>query len=181
MAVCLLLAAAATLWVTIVNPMIDWYDRREHFLDGRMMLARQMAALSPTVPILHRHDKNEAANSASSELLLVGRSDAEAGAELIQHVEDIVKQTGCNLLSVETVEAQDQASYRIVALRVSLLASWSAMVSFFEAAQQANPPMLIDKLDLQADRAIQPSQARQLHANFELFSFRRGAGADNKP
>ena len=163
----LLLLAAA--WFATVQPVIDWYADRAANLDQRVRLARRMTEMTASVPVA----ANRAADPQAP-ATLPGSSDAVAGADLQQRVQEMAAQAGATVTSTETLPAAAAGAYRRIGLHLSVNATWPVLVALLQAVGQASPRMLIDDFQVRGPRLVVRPSEPPLEVSFTLFGFRAG-------
>lgn len=166
----LTLLLVMALWTVAVQPVIDWYADRAANLDQRVRLARHMAEMTASVPVA----ANRGAE-AKPPATLPGSSDAVAGADLQQRVQDMAAQAGAIVTSTETLPPAAAGAYRRIGLHLSVNATWPVLVALLEAVGQASPRMLIDDFQVRGPRLVVQPAEPPLEVSFTLFGFRAGS------
>jgi hypothetical protein len=173
-------AAMLALWLGLVRPLMDLYDRRADTLAQRLTLARHMERLAAERPALEARATELGTRAAGAPRL--SGSIPVATAALQGLVQDIAGQNGASLSSVESLasggnptKAETQAAetgseYRRVGVKLAVSASWPVLVRFLRALEQSPTPMTVD--DLQVRSGSQGTQANQqsLEAGFSVYA-----------
>ena len=170
----LTLLALATLWLGIAQPLLDRYGERAEMLAQRAALARRMAELAATLPAL-RQQAEAAASNPAEPVLLDSDTDPVASAALQERLQAMFAAAGAHISSVETLPAEEAGVYRKIRLRLTLTASWPALIALFEEIDGAMPRLLVDDLQLQPALHRIGTAPGSFDAAFVIFAFRRGA------
>ena len=94
-------------WFAAVSPLVGWYAGRAESLAESRALEGRMAALVASLPALRQavRASGAAQDATPAALLIDAPSDAMAGADLQQRVQDMARRAGISLASVETLPA----------------------------------------------------------------------------
>jgi general secretion pathway protein M len=133
-----------------------------------------MRALRDNLPSLRRAVAQSAVQSAGTDILLSGDTDAIAGANLQSDLNDLATQTGTSLDSAESAGAVQIGGLRRVDESVSLTATWPVLVAYLAAIDAARPRMMVDDLSVSTNSAPDVRQDVTLQANFTVSAFRAG-------
>ncbi len=172
LALALLLLVLAAAWLAVASPLLDWHTDRAEALQQRGLLARRMAQVAAGLPELQRQAAAAAAAGPVAATLLDGSTDAVAGANLQQLVQDMAGRAGATLSSTETLPAEAVADYRRIGVRVALSAPWAVLVQLLRAIEQASPQMLVDDLQIHGVRQFGVTGEPPLDASFTVLGFR---------
>jgi general secretion pathway protein M len=174
LALILLLAVAAVLWLGVAAPLIEFYRDRAETLAERRALADKMATVAATLPKFKETAATPANDSRSPDLLLAGDSDALAAAQLQENLEQAASAAGVVLLSAEGVPTQEIGGLRRVGLKLSLSGKYSALIDFLARVGGAAAPLLVDDLAIQGSPVPDDSDAPLL-VGLAIYGFRAGA------
>jgi type II secretory pathway component PulM len=177
LAAALTVTVLAVLWVSCVQPLVDWHAERADTLDQRRALLQRMTALVGTLPELQRQSSGEHAPTAA---LLEGASDAVAGAALQTSVQRMATSAGAELSSMEMLSAEQRGAYRRIAMRVATAASWPVLVELLREIEQATPRMLVDDLQMRAPPVELRAVTTPVSATFTIVAFRATASGGNQ-
>lgn len=175
LALALLAALLALAWFVIGDPVLQLYAGREADLAARRLLSVRMSQVEAGLPALQRQSATVAAPTAVP--VLDGATDAVAGAQLQQAVQDMAVRAGAPLSSVELLTAETAGGYRRIGLRVALNAPWPAMIGLLGAIAQATPAMTVDDLQVHGSRGFIQEPGAALDASWTVTAFRPGAVA----
>lgn len=132
-----------------------------------------MAALIATLSDLRRQASAAPAAGPEPQLLLDGSPDAVAGARLQETVQQVASQAGTNLITVETLPAEQAGARR----RIGPRAPWPILVHLLQAVAERTPQMLACDLELHASTLLAHPEAQPLDALFTIFALRAGTEA----
>ena len=177
LALALTLLVVAAVWFGAVSPALDWYQGRAEYLTQQQTLADHMEAIAATAPALQRQVAAADTAPAPGQMLLVGATDAIAGAQLQQAVQDMAVKAGATVSSAEVLPADAVGIYRRIGLRVTITGGWPVMVALFTGLSQATPRMLVDDLSIHPSLAANGSDSHPLEATFTVLAYRAGASA----
>ncbi len=164
-------------WVAAVQPLADWYADRADSLAQRTALARRMTDLAASLPALAGQltgGGTPAGNPPRGMVgaTLAGNTDAVAGADLQQRVQEMAVRAGVTVTSTETLPAAAAGAYRRIALHLSVNATWPVLVALLQTMGQASPRMLIDDLQVRGSRLMTQPAEPPLEVSFTVFGFR---------
>ena len=171
-------ALAAALWYGLAEPLIAWHAERADRIALRAAMARRMAALAETLPVLREQAASRSATGATGALaagaVLDGATDALAAAALQERIQGLAAEAGASLASVAALPAEEAGALRRIGLRVSVTAPWPVLVRLLQSVlDQATPRMLVGELRVQAEAAPAPRPGMQgLDASFTVLAFR---------
>jgi len=167
----------AVLGLGVVAPLRDWHADRAENLAGKQAALRRMHALADSLPHLARVAAG--GPSTAAPVLLAGATDAVAAAALQGSVQELAAAADVPLASVETLASEPRGAYRRIALRLSTVASWPAIVNLLFALDRASPRILVDDLQLRVTAARDAGSVPMIDASLVVLSFR--AGTEGKP
>ncbi len=169
-------------WIGVVAPLVDLYAERAIRLDQRRQIASRMEALAGQLPNLQARAKAAERNGPPPITTVAGSSDAIAAASLQNLVRDLATQAGATLSSVENVEAVAEANgHRRIGIRLALNARWAAFVTLLQAIRQSSTPMLVDDMQIHAQRNLAPNVPQNLTTEMTIYAFRDASAAEAKP
>jgi general secretion pathway protein M len=180
LALCLGAVVLALAWLGLVQPLLDAYGDREEALQLRAALAARMQTIAAALPALQHEAATRADTTVPASATLDGATDALATAALQGLVEGMATNVGGHLTSTEALPAEPVGGYRRVALRVTLDATWPALVRLLQAVERAVPRMFIDDLEIHAQPVPDKQQEPPLDISFTVLAFRIAA-AEAKP
>ena len=166
--------ALALLWLGCIAPLRAWQADQAEQIDLRARMLARMQSLAERLPQMKAQAAARPADAPASAVLLQGRTDAVAAAELQQVVQQLVLDAGGRLSSAEILSAEPVGPYRRIALRISLQAPYAAGVTLLNSIATARPGMLIDDLKLQAP--AMRNIAMPMEISFTVFAYRQGGG-----
>ena len=169
----LLLLLLALVWTAAAAPLLDWHADRAAALQSRRILAGRMALLAAALPELQRQAATAGAPVAVA--VLEGGTDAVAGAELQQKVQDMAAAAGATLSSAELLPAEPAGSYRRVRLRITLRAPWPVLVALLDAVAGARPGMTVDDVQVHGTGGFIRASDAALDASWTVLAFRPGS------
>jgi general secretion pathway protein M len=175
------LLAVLVIWLSVVQPLRDWYDDGAAALERRSALASRMAALAAQIPALSRRTAELGAGSDPSASLLSGDTDAIAGAKLQEIVQGLAETSGVAPTSIENLPALPAGHYRRIGLRLALVARFPVLVQLLQSATAANPRMLVDDLHVESAHLISQPVDAPLDAQLTIYAFRLAGNAPPAP
>lgn len=160
---CMLLAVI----IGILGPAWRWYEGRQQLLAAAQEQVAGILAQENLLPELRR----QAQAFGDVQVLLTGKSDAIAAADLQSDLAGLAAASGASLTSTEVLPAQMSGALRQVGIAVDVTASWPALTDLLAAIESARPRMLVDDLVINnADAFGAPGTS--LHASFSVLAFR---------
>ena len=164
--------ALVLLWLGVAQPLLDTYAAQAQALLQREALAGRMADLAASLPRLRAAVTALRSQPASVAAVIEGATDAIAAAALQGTLEAMAGRAGAKLTSAEALPAEPAGSYRRLALRVTVDATWPVLIRLLQSVEQATPRMFIDDLQLHATPTGQSVRELPLDISFTLLAFR---------
>lgn len=172
LAVAIVLAMAALIWLCVVQPLIAWQTSFAEHLAQRRALSQRMAELVSTLPRLRARAVSKNLNGPAPSAVLQASTDAIAGAMLQQLVQRMAISAGTSLSSAEMLPPQSVGNYHRIGLRIALQAPWPVLVGLLGSVEQATPRMFVDDLRLQGPDM--QNAALPMDASFTVLAFSGG-------
>jgi hypothetical protein len=170
----LTLLIPVTFALSVVAPLLEWYDERAEALLHRAMIARRMEAAASVLPTLQQQAAAIAASGRGESALLEGESDSMASAWLQERLQTMFKQAGVQLNSVETLPGEEAGPYRRIRLRVSLNTAWPPLAALLKELQLAEPALVVDELDIVPAMHRIGTAPGTFDVSCAIFGFRSG-------
>jgi general secretion pathway protein M len=177
LAVLLLVALAGLLWIAAAQPLLDWHADRAETLERKVRTLHRMTALAETLPQWRALWADATSLPASRPALFDGISDPLAAATMQGAVQELARQSGAAINSLEVLAVEPRGSYRRIALRVSAEGSLPVMTELLRRLGDASPAIVVDQLTLQGPGPSTRTQAPPLSASFLAIGFRAGGPA----
>jgi len=174
LAVALTFIALALVWMSVLGPLIGWYQDRADDLAQQQEVAARMATLSQEIPALRAAVTAADAQSSDGQLLLDGDTDAIAGANLQSALQTLASQAGTSLDSSELLPVQPAGALRRIGMQVSVTATWPVLIALLQAIGTAQPRMIVDQLSVSTAAQAAGGADPQLQATFSVSGFRAG-------
>ena len=173
LALALTVAALASVWVAVVDPLIGQYQEQAETLAQRRVLARRMEAVAAALPSYRRQAEAAQGVGAAAPALLTEATDTLAAAALQERVQALAQQAGATVASAEALPAEPAGPYQRIGLRVSLSTTYPKLIEVLRRVADASPPMLVDDLRLQRWLALGGHDG--IEASLTIIAFRAGA------
>ncbi len=162
-----------TLHVAVIAPVFGVYSEREAILANDRLLAPRLRAAAAEVPQLQAQLAQLNQVASRRKIVLEGSSDAIASAGLQSRIDEIAGAAGVAIASIEGLSAETRGFYRRIGLRIAVRGSYEGMVRLLAAVEMANPPLVVDNLQIHgAPQLVGSSAPTQLHGGFEVYGFR---------
>ncbi|MEE8279319.1 MAG: type II secretion system protein GspM [Alphaproteobacteria bacterium] len=181
LAVAILVAALAALWVLLVAPVTEKFEgygrsisHSRELLVRHLQIAAQRARLETELEELRR------AQSSTGRFLEGGGIELVA-AEAQNKVKNLIDANGATLKSTQILPAQEKDNFRKLTIRVTMSADTEALQRIFHALETANPYLFLDNIDIRsrrrrARRGRSVSQG-ELQIRFDLYGYLRIEGS----
>lgn len=173
LAVAILAAAIASVYLLIAVPLRDLYVERRAVLEDRGMLASRLVAAARELPALRARLVEQRATANTSKITLDGANDAIASANLQSRVEALATTLGVTLGSTEALPAVDRGGFRRIGLRIAVSGEYDSLVRLFGAIDASVPPLVLDNLQIRS--VLRPAGVpgiAKLDAGFEVYGVR---------
>jgi hypothetical protein len=178
LAVALVLALGAGLWLVVVGPLIAWHARGAEQIAQRRIIVQHMVEIAAELPELRLEAANLSGIGAPGLAVVSGQTDAVAAAFLQEMLQEMAQKVGADLTSAEVIAAEPVGSYRRIGVRAQVyVAQWSILMQLLRSISQATPSMLID--DFQIHALPRHNAEEPLDVRFTVIAFR--AAATNRP
>lgn len=163
-----------TVWFAAADPLLDLHSGQDARLAEQAARLRAMKRLTAQLPDLTRQQQDAAKAGPPPSLTLSGDSDAVAAAALQNRMQEIA--AAGTLTSTEILAAAQVGAYRRIGLKLSLEATWPALIAMLKTIAQSTPPILIDDLQIHVPPPAQPGIApsQTLRATLSVYGFRAG-------
>ena len=181
LAVAILVAALAALWVLLVAPVTEKFEgygrsisHSRELLVRHLQIAAQRARLETELEELRR------AQSSTGRFLEGGGIELVA-AEAQNKVKNLIDANGATLQSTQILPAQETDNFRKLTIRVTMSADTEALQRIFHALETANPYLFLDNIDIRsrrrrARRGRSVSQG-ELQIRFDLYGYMQIEGS----
>ena len=167
------LIAALLAWVTVISSLIGWYEARNSELDQKRALGAHMQALERELPAIRATVAHLGMEDGGAAMLLPGRSDAIAGANLQSALQDLAARAGTSLDSVAMEPARASGGLRRIAVEVTVTAKhWSVLVALLRTIETAEPRMIVDSISLTTSRQPGIGEPTAIQADLSVTGFR---------
>jgi general secretion pathway protein M len=181
LALALVLLVLAVLWQGVVSPLLSYYDDRAEELGTLQLKANHMAQLATQLPSLKQRADAAGRSGQTQTLVWEGPSDAVAAAALQSKMQEMASATGASLSSVENLPVEPlNPNYHRIGLKIALNATWPNLVNLLKSVEMANPPLLIDEVQVHGSPLPRLNVNRGLEANFTVYALRTGKAGDRK-
>ena len=165
------LLALGLLWFGLAMPLLAEYEDRAAILASRRELVGRMARLVDELPALEARLAAPATTGAVKDILLNGETDAIAGANLQQLIQERAARAGMSLTSLEMLPTTVAGGYRRIGLRISATAPWPVLVPLLASLPQDKPRLLIDDLQIHGPGTVWQRES-ELRVSFTVQAFR---------
>lgn len=172
MALAVTVGSALLIWLAILSPLIGWYQARNAALAQKQALAVHMQMMEQQLPGLRRAVAHLGADDGTAVMLLPGRSDAIAGANLQSGLQALAAQAGTSLDSIGMQPATSRQALRLITAQVTLTARWTTLIGFLRAVETAQPRMIVDSISLNTASIPGSGQPSTLQATLSVTGFR---------
>ncbi|MEE8248530.1 MAG: type II secretion system protein GspM [Alphaproteobacteria bacterium] len=179
----------ALLWAVgalAVAPMVASYQLEQDAIARSGELLQGYQRLGRSRPMLEAQLAEVRKSLSPAGLYLAGASDALIAAELQNRVKAAVEADGGKLNSTQILAAQDEGSFRRVAIRVQMTVTVEPMQKIFYGLESATPYLFIENVDIRrrvAKRrrrkrknepaATVPEGESRLTVRFDLYGYAR--------
>jgi general secretion pathway protein M len=181
LALALVLLVLALFWLGVASPLMGFYDDRADELGNLQLKASHMAQLATQLPSLKQRADAAGRSGQTQTLVWEGPSDAVAAAALQSKMQEMASAAGANLSSVENLQVEPlNPNYHRIGLKIALNATWPNLVNLLKSVEMANPPLLIDDIQVHGSPLPRLNVNRGLEANFTVYALRTGKAGDRK-
>ncbi len=160
----------------VIRPGLAWYRGLSARVAATSTLLAHERLFVAELPVLRRKAA-QGRPGAGRDAYLPGGSAAIAGARLQGAVQSLAATHRIGLDSAELLPPASLGSVERIRLRISMTASYPALVGFLDAIGAATPRMLVNRLDLHATGVPAATNDLPLHASFTVSGFRIAKGA----
>ncbi len=168
-------AALAVVWLAVGAPLLDSYDGWSEANARRADYARAMLEVTRRLPELRAAAARRGPDTTAA--LLVGDTDAVAGAALDQAVGTMATAAGAQVASSEVLPSEAAGGYRRIALRVNVGGSWPVLVRLLQHLSRASPRIFVDDIGVHAQPVSDKERVLPIDTTLTLVGFRNPAAA----
>lgn len=181
LAVAILVAALAALWVLLVAPVTEKFEGYGRSIShSRELLVRHLQIAAQRARLERELEELRRAQSSTGRFLEGGGIELVA-AEAQNKVKNLIDANGATLKSTQILPAQEKDNFRKLTIRVTMSADTEALQKIFHALETANPYLFLDNIDIRsrrrrARRGRSVSQG-ELQIRFDLYGYMRIEGS----
>jgi len=163
-------------YAALVSPLLQLHaDREEEISQLRERLER-LHKVAAELPQLRTTLSEAKKDSAPHDLLLVGESEAVAGANLQSMVKDIFTAAGTEMTSAESLPSSVQGGFRRIGIRTIVVADYDIVVNVLKAVADARPLLFVDNVEIHTEemdigRTV-PNKSWTLNVALEIYGYR---------
>ncbi len=177
LALALLGAVLATLYLLAVRPMTEQYLHYRQSIDQSQDLLGQYGRLGASLPALQSQLDELDRRRVSAGTQLQGASDALVAADLQNRIKGIVDARGGQLTSTQILAAKDEAELRRIGIRVQMTATVDALYQIFYDLESGKPFLFLDNIDIRQRRARrrrkEAADDSNLAVRFDIYGYLR--------
>jgi general secretion pathway protein M len=184
LALAVLAAALATVYVTLAMPLLDFYDDRQALAARERRLIVKLGSVGAELPELQARLARLRAAVASHKATLAGETDAIASATLQGRLEQYATAAGVTIGSSEILPEEPRGNYHRIGLRLMVNGPYQGLLELVARIETATPPLAIDNLQIRGARSAllrRQAAAIALDASLEVYGFRDAAAGRPKP
>ena len=181
LALAVTILAVASVWLGVVAPVWGWYDDRSELLRRQSAMARRMASLVDSLPVLQR-EAARANGSATPDAgdpeshaaipLLAGATDPLAAAVLQERIEEFAAEAGVHVGSEEIPPGRADGDLRAISVRLTMTAPYRSLVALLLALAQSETPMVVDDLLLRGPPDSPGSEDLPVETSLTVTAYR---------
>jgi hypothetical protein len=173
LALTILGAAIAVVYIGISAPLLSMYQQGDATLNERRLLIPKVEFLAQEVPTLRARLADLKAAGAARGVTLEGTSDALASANLQNYLEQLAAANGVAIASTEAIAAEDRGAYRRIGLRLVVNGKYAPVVRLLGAIEEAKPPLVLSNLQIHGlTRGVEVRTDYPLDTRFEVSGLR---------
>lgn len=160
------------IWVAVILPLFSWYQARGALLAEKQALAAHLLHFETELPALRSAVTHLGTADTTAGMLLPGRSDAIAGANLQSNLQEIASAAGTSLDSAAMQTPKASGALRLISVQVSLTAPFQTLIDFLAATATAKPRLIINGITLTAIDTPGQSGPPSVQASLTVTGFR---------
>lgn len=175
LAVAILVAILAALWVLVVEPVtakFDGYDRA--ITQSQALLARYLRT-GDARERLQTQLEQVRQTQASLGGFLEGASGELVAAQLQNKAKNLVDANGGKMKSIQILKVQEENHFRRVAIRVAMTADTEAVQAIFYSLETASPYLFLDNIDIRVSRKRaqkkRTESAGDLQVRYDVYGY----------
>jgi general secretion pathway protein M len=173
LALALLIAVLAILYVVVAAPVLDIYNEREVILGNHRLLEPRLQAAAAEVPRLQARLAELREAAGTRQFAIEGTNDAIASAGMQNRIDEMAAAAGVTIASIEGLPSEPQGLYRRIGLRVEARGTYDSIVRLLGAIEKASTPLVLDNLQIHgAVQLLGASAPTQLRTGFEVYGVR---------
>lgn len=183
LALAVLGVAVATVYLTLVMPLLNFYDDWQAQAARERLLIVKLDTVAANLPRLQARVARLRAAVANHKMTLAGETDAIASAALQGRLEQYATAAGVAVGSSEILPSAPEGDYQRVGLRLLVNGPYQGLLHLVARIETARPPLAIDNLQIRGmqSTAQRRAAAVALDASLEVYGFRDTTGGRTKP
>jgi len=155
----------ATIYLTVLVPLLSYYERSEVRLHDRQALAQRYQNLTRDLPRLRGVAAEQLSPTHDASLLLTGPTDAVAAAMMQSALKEMVEREGAKLSSAEMLPLNHGSDIiRPVGVRVAFSGNLTLLTSVIKAIETKRPVLSIGDLEIHSAGASKAEEANDVLA-----------------
>lgn len=171
----LLFAVLAGVYLLVAAPLLALYSQREGVLSNARMLLPRLEAKEAALPSLRARLARLEASAKARKVTLGGATDAIAAATLQGRIDALANAVGATIGSSESLPTSTFGPYRRIGLRFVLRGNYEPLVRLLARIETATPPLIVDSLQIHGIlRRPGLHQHQELSVSFDVYGFRAG-------
>ena len=172
LAVSLTFSVVGLVTTAVIRPTLDRFADGAKDLTERRAVAERFELLAADLPLWQERARALTTTLPRLSLLLTDDSDALAAAAVQASVQAMLSGLDAPLASIEVLVADDLGMHRRIRLRLSFIASWTALVEFLARLDLATPILLIDEVQIAPARHRIGVKTGALDVSCTIVAFR---------
>jgi general secretion pathway protein M len=185
LAVLILLAAIALVYLAVLQPLIDGYaSAGQSIADDAAALAR-FRRVAAELPRRRAELTALRQRQAASEGFLQGTNEALVAAQIQNRLKALVEAAHGELKSTQVLPVQEEGKYRRITLRAQMMLDMAAAQKVLYGIETASPLLFLDNLDLRVHIGGDRHRERAnpdppLDVRFDVYGYMRGGKAPER-
>lgn len=184
LAVLILVAAVALVYLGAVQPLIDDYQATGDSIEDLQAAITRFRRVAAELPARRAQLAALRQRQAASEGFLQGTNDALVAAQIQNRIKALAEAAHGELKSTQVLPVLDEGKYRRITIRVQLALDLGAAQRLIYGVETASPLLFLDNLDMRAhavDRRRDRDRISEdpgLDLRLDVYGYVRGAKAD---
>lgn len=176
-AVALAVLALVVVWVGAISPLLHFFEGRASEMTALHTRAAHMHDLARKLPAIQAAVQERRRHRTGPGPFFTERSDAMAGAQLQKRLDQMARQAGVTVTTMEILPAVAMKDgLQRISLRIALEGRWPQLIAMVAAIEKNRPVLTLPEAAFHVGRLAQDTEDARVTASLVVAGFRTIGG-----